>query len=204
MDKELHSRQQPLRVIIEIRIGRSARQKERKEGKERNEYGERLGSPLFGRFPLVREGARVRARTVSDARDKRDEDEDEDEEEKAEEEEEEDAGLYFIQDGAVVARSARKKSGRALLVRGGGGGATTKGEAWLFWLINGKEEGGGGGSPTIWPMLSADFGESLRRCVSLPRDENIRGDADAAADVLYRHPHRGSRGSRKFIAVTRP
>jgi len=196
MDKELHSRQQPLRVIIEIRIGRSARQKERKEGKERNEYGERLGSPLFGRFPLVREGARVSARTASDARDKRDEDEEEKEEEEAE-----DAGLYFIQDGAVVARSARKKSGRALLVRGGA--TTTKGEAWLFWLINGKEEGGGG-SPTIWPMLSADFGESLRRCVSLPRDENIRGDADAAADVLYRHPHRGSRGSRKFIAVTRP
>jgi len=31
--------------------------------------------------------------------------------EEEEEEEEENAGLYFIQDGAIVARSARKKSG---------------------------------------------------------------------------------------------
>lgn len=70
-DKELHSRQQPLRVIIEIRIGRSvaARRRRKKRGPRRGlpRAGERstenaVGLSLAGSCPVY-EGARARVCT---------------------------------------------------------------------------------------------------------------------------------------------
>lgn len=61
MDKELHSRQQPLRVIIEIRIGRSSfyRETERERGMRREPDRKKEVGP-YGREPSE---SRARERT---------------------------------------------------------------------------------------------------------------------------------------------
>lgn len=61
MDKELHSRQQPLRVIIEIRIGRSPFYRETEREGDEERAGQKKGvGPLTVREPSE---SRARERT---------------------------------------------------------------------------------------------------------------------------------------------
>lgn len=163
-DKELHSRQQPLRVIIEIRIGRSAR--ERRRRKERGPLrmlraGERTTAnapwgSLAASF-LVCEGARARMyRIVGGYR-----------------EVSRGGGGKRRNSGAILySRRCRRGAWRRKEKRG------DRTRELTFWLINGDEGEGVMGFLDYRQRLPDAYLPSLENpsCDSLFHDENTRSD----------------------------